>query len=174
MPKNNSSDATYKYLSLWDPINSKITPPIQVASCFMQLGDKILLLQRAKKDEQFMLWGIPAGKLQNGEIPTKGLAREILEETDILLDPESFILLGTALSRTSCDGLYGLYIYYVRLHEEPKIKITEHEHSAYKWVTIPEFESFKLLTAQFEAYKFVREKLNKISELDGHQNAKQF
>ena len=149
---------SYKYLSDWD---SQIIPPIQVVSCFVQYQDRILVLQRAKKDEQHLLWGIPGGKLEKDEEPTQGLAREIYEETQIKIDPNFFQLLGKALSKTHCDGVYGLFVYHTVLPFMPDITLTLDEHYTYKWVTIPEFESMKLLTAQYEAYQFTREKLKR-------------
>lgn len=153
---------SYHYLSPWNPQADSFVPPVQVVSCFIQCGDKFLILQRAKQDEQYMLWGIPGGKLEKNEVPEEGLSREIFEETCTTIKPSMFKLLGTAISKTSCDGLYGLYVYYVALNEKPVITITAHEHHAYKWVTLPEFESTPLLTAQFEAYRLVKESLTKI------------
>ena len=149
---------TYQFLSAWEP---HVIPPIQVVSCFVQYQDRILVLQRAKKDEQHKLWGIPGGKLENNEDPVKGLVREIYEETQVKLYPDSFALLGKALSKTHCDGVYGLFIYHTKLPFLPDVILNSHEHYACKWVTISEFESMNLLTAQFEAYRFTKEKLKR-------------
>lgn len=155
--------SAYQYLSHW---NSHFIPPIQVVSCFVQYEDKILILQRAKKDQQHLLWGIPGGKLEENEDPIQGLVREIAEETTIQLDPDSFQLLGKTLSKTSCDGVYGLFVYHTRISSLPSITLKLDEHYTYKWVTIPEFEAMNLLTAQFEAYQFTKERLKQ--QLEEH------
>lgn len=150
----------YKYLSPWDPANNNInTPTIQVVTCFLQKGNKILVLQRAKKDIQHNLWGIPGGKLDEGENPIRGLSREIEEETGTRLDPQMFRLLGTACSNTPCDGKYGLYLFHALVPAHFSVRINPSEHYSFLWVSLAQFESLELLTAQREAYLFVKEQL---------------
>ena len=150
---------TFRHLSPWDPINPKsINPSKQVVTCFIQNADQILILQRARNDEQHGLWGIPGGKLDHDELPVPGLLREIKEETNLDIIPSNLKLLGTALSHTSCDGYYGLYLFHTIL-SDAKIEINHSEHHAYKWVTLKEFELMPLLTAQGEAYEYVKKNL---------------
>ena len=154
---------TFQFLSAWDPVEQNaIVPSKQVVTCFIQKGDKILVLQRARKDEQHGLWGIPGGKLDNDELPVPGLLRELREETDLNISPSSLKLLGTALSHTSCDGLYGLYLFHCTIPRYTEIKINTSEHYDSKWVTLDKFESMDLLTAQGEAYELVKRDLKRI------------
>ncbi|MBX9744385.1 MAG: NUDIX hydrolase [Chlamydiales bacterium] len=151
---------SYRYLSTWNP-NEKVNvlPKIQVTTAFLQQGDRILVLQRAKKDSQHKLWGIPGGKIEKHETPLEGLVREVNEETGLKIATEAFHLLGSALCHTPCDGTYGLYIFHAIIPDNCHIQINPEEHYAYQWVSIEEFESLNLLTAQREAYLFVKEKL---------------
>lgn len=158
-----SSD--YQYLTPWDPFDKQTqAPTIQVVTCFLQRRDKILALQRARKDIQHNLWGIPGGKLDKGEKPIPGLAREIEEETGSKLDLKAFQLLGTARSKTECDGEYGLYLYHAPVPENFSVTINLIEHHAYRWVTLSEFESMELLTAQGEAFRLVKGQLQTLLE----------
>jgi 8-oxo-dGTP diphosphatase len=155
-----ASQKTYKYLSTWDPLNSEaVIPPIQVVTCFLQKQDKFLVLQRARKDQQHKLWGIPGGKLNKDELPLAGLVRECYEELKVSFLPEIFQLLGTALSNTPSDGQYGLYLYYASIANNLDIHINPTEHYTFRWVTIDEFQELSLLTAQREAFLLVKEKL---------------
>ena len=155
----------YQYLSLWEnPSNKSISPSTIVVSCFLQLEDKVLVLQRAKKDIQHKLWGIPGGKLENDEPPILGLIRELSEETTIELLPYTFQLLGTARCCTQCDGEYGLYVYHAKITKNHPIQLNDKEHYAYKWVTIEEFQKLNLLTAQGDAFYFVKNELIKIMQ----------
>lgn len=160
MTLNCSQLDTYRYISLWNP-NDKGTesPKIQVVTSFLQRDNRILVLQRARKDLQYKLWGIPGGKLDQGESPFSGLMREIYEETKIEIKLQDSQLLGTALSRTPCDGQYGLYIYHSKVAEDSKIIINPTEHYKFRWVTLEEFQSLDLLTAQREAFLLVKDKL---------------
>lgn len=147
----------YKYLSSWDPSDKNaVCPSVQVVTCFLQKKDKFLVLQRARKDLQHNLWGIPGGKLDEGETPLVGLVREIKEETGVMVTPESFLLMGTARSKTPCDGEYGLYLYHAVVPEDTSICINRSEHHSFLWVSPEEFETLSLLTAQREAYLSVR------------------
>lgn len=152
------STNSYKYLSYWNPTDPP-APSTQVVTCFLQKENKILALQRARKDAQHTLWGIPGGKLDKKETPLAGLVRELEEETGVSFKETNFSLLATAKSITPSDGQYGLYLYYGLMSENKEIKINHSEHYAFRWVTLSEFESLKLLTAQGEAFKLVRAKL---------------
>lgn len=149
---------TFQYLEPWNPLNSLEDHPIKkVVTCFIQEEEKILVLQRARKDCQHKLWGIPGGKLDNEELPVPGLLRELEEETGLLISPSSLSLLGTTISHTACDGKYGLYMFHTRLHSKlTSIRINLNEHYRYKWVSLEDFETLDLLTAQREAYEWVK------------------
>lgn len=147
----------FRYLKAWDPVKD-IAPTKKVVTAFLQSGEKFLVLQRARKDAQHTLWGIPGGKLDPGELPEEGLIREIQEETQIN-DQLAFQLLGTALSCTPSDGEYALYLFHSFLPKHPSVIINSQEHSSFKWVTLAQFEELELLTAQREAFELVKDKL---------------
>jgi 8-oxo-dGTP diphosphatase len=132
-----------------------------VVTCFMNSSGRVLVLQRGRKDEQFGLWGIPGGKLDEGETPRESLSREIFEETGIITPQDSFVFLDKALSENSCDGAYVLYLYYLDLPNHPSVLINTNEHLSYKWVTLDKFESLDLLISQGLAYRFVRDQVRK-------------
>jgi len=151
---------TYRYLSKWDPSDiDAVIPPIQVVTCIFQCEDKFLVLQRARKDLQHNLWGIPGGKLDQNEEPIYGLIRESYEELGVRFSKEMFQLLGTAISRTPSDGQYGLYVYHAVVPSDLNIEINYAEHYAFRWVTVQEFLSLDLLTAQREAFMLVQDKV---------------
>ena len=155
--------SSFKYLSAWNPLDKEAkTPPKIVVTCFIQYQNKILVLQRARKDIQYKLWGIPGGKLLLRESPIKGLLRELKEELGISFTSHDIQLLGTAKSNTLCDGEYGLYLFYLPLLSPVEIHINLQEHFAYKWVTLEEFCSLKLLSAQGEAFRIVEKQLTKL------------
>ena len=159
-----------KHLSPW-PISikpSKLSPNKLVVTCFLQKGDKILALRRARKDAQYQLWGIPGGKLESHESPLKGLKREIYEETGAILSESDFIFLGAALSKTSTDGEYGLHLYHAEFPDNATLPlINKNEHSSYQWVTLDSFRNLPLLHAQKEAFQLVENKLLNIIKIRG-------
>lgn len=155
---------SHRYLSPWNPyLEPHKTPDLQVVTIFLQRGDKFLVLQRAKKDAQYGLWGIPGGKLDQGERPLDGLLREIAEETTIVLSRQSCHLLGTTISQTTSDGRYGLYLYHAMAPQQLNIQISQAEHHEYRWVTLEEFQMLDLLFAQREAFHLVEHNLKKVA-----------
>jgi 8-oxo-dGTP diphosphatase len=161
-----SSKQHFKFLSHWDPSeDGSLIPEVQVVSCFLQRDEEVLVLQRAKKDLQHNLWGIPGGKLDKGETPLLGLVRELQEETGWQVDPQSFSLLGTALSFTPSDGQYGLYVYHAYAPAHIDIQINEQEHHCFQWVSLEGFQQLNLLTAQREAFQLVQTNLEKLLNL---------
>jgi 8-oxo-dGTP diphosphatase len=152
-----------KFLSPWD-LKQKVCKALakQVVTLFLRKGERFLVLQRAKKDAQYGLWGIPGGKLDKGEHPTTGLIRELKEETGIVISDTECTLLDTAISHTSCDGKYGLHLYHAHAPLTIEVNINPEEHLAHRWVTLEEFERLELLFAQREAFHLVKELLTTV------------
>ena len=128
----------------------------QVVTCFIQRGDRVLMLQRGRKDAQYKLWGIPGGKREGDETLLEALCRELKEEIGVAFTEEQVIYLASAISKTSTDGIYGLHLYHAKFPDglsEPKIDLAE--HLAYQWVTLKEFKQVQLLHAQKEAFIYV-------------------
>lgn len=146
---------TSKFLSKWD---NSYKPPHSVVTCFLQTENKFLVLQRAREDVQYGLWGIPGGKLQDGEEPYIGMARELYEETGLCLSTNKLTLMDIAISHTDCDGEYGLYLFYATT-ESQAIQLSSSEHLAFKWVPLDEFVKLPLLHAQLDAFKWVADEL---------------
>ena len=59
-------------------VDSNVKIDFQVVTCFMEYKGKVLVLQRGRRDDQFGLWGIPSGKLDDQETPRDALSREHL------------------------------------------------------------------------------------------------
>lgn len=113
-------------------------------------GNKYLVLKRSSSKKIYPgYWDSSGGKLEHGEEPEKGLAREVFEETGlkIKVGKPLFVYLET-----------NQYPAYVVLFDceviSGEIKLSP-EHSAYKWATKKELKELEL-----EPYlkKFLEEK----------------
>jgi len=144
---NQLSYRDFRFLSPWDPFDSSVTPTKIVVTCFLQTGNKILIVKRGRKDAQYGLWGIPGGKLEGNETPEAGLIRELQEELGGVPFSDHFQLLDTAMSQTPTDGQYGLYLYHSKVPESFDVSINPDEHLDYRWVDLDTFQSMDLLTA---------------------------
>jgi len=60
-----------------------------VAGVLLDSTGRVLLAQRPPGKHLAGMWEFPGGKLESGESPSAGLARELREELDIQIDPVS-------------------------------------------------------------------------------------
>ena len=132
-----------------------------VVTCFINYNGKFLVLQRARQDKQFGLWGVPGGKVDEEETPRASLSREIFEETGLSISQDAFVFLDKKLSENLCDGTYILYLYYIEISQEPSVQINKKEHLSYKWINLDAFESLDLLISQGLAYRSIRDQIIK-------------
>ncbi len=73
-------------------------------------GDRVLLVRRAR--EPFKgYWDIPGGFLEAGEHPQDGVAREVVEETGLVVKPVE--ILGIFMDKYGKEGEDTLNIHYV-------------------------------------------------------------
>lgn len=134
-------------------------PDYSVVTCFIEYNERVLILKRAKQDSQYGLWGVPGGKLEKGEAPIAGLCRELKEELSFEINPNEIISLASTPMQNKCDGHYLLYLYCVKLHRAPVIKLNSIEHSECAWVSISKFKDYPLLFCQGAAFDLIKDKL---------------
>ncbi|TXS89219.1 NUDIX domain-containing protein [Parahaliea aestuarii] len=65
-----------------------------VVTCFIASGKRLLWIRRALPPKAG-LWAIPGGYLEGGETLAEGAARELREETGVLIDPQRLQLYMT-------------------------------------------------------------------------------
>lgn len=68
--------------------------PMVVVTCFVASGQRLLWMRRALPPKAGY-WAIPGGFLENGETLAEGAARELREETGVVLPPERMQLYMT-------------------------------------------------------------------------------
>ncbi|MGZ3634141.1 MAG: NUDIX domain-containing protein [Parachlamydiaceae bacterium] len=124
------------------------SPQVQVAGCYLEIDNKLLLLQRAKENLQPGKWGVPAGKLEKDESPLNAAKRELFEETGI--ENVSQIQQVSALYIRKPGLDYTFYQFKVDLNLVPEVRLS-HEHQNYQWATINDMENIALMEGAKEA-----------------------
>lgn len=62
-------------------------PVLHIVAAILRRGDEILLVRQAAPGET-PFWSVPSGQVEDGELVTEALERELLEETGLqLVDP---------------------------------------------------------------------------------------
>jgi 8-oxo-dGTP pyrophosphatase MutT (NUDIX family) len=107
---------------------------LTVARALVESADgRVLVVRRAAWDTQPGLWELPGGKVDRGERVQRGLARELEEETGLML---------AGARRISCRELISPRGRRIREHVYLVSAIgavtLSDEHDAYAWVESPE------------------------------------
>lgn len=108
-------------------------PIFEVVSCFCEYNGEILLLKRQSHKPQGNTWGVPAGKIENGERPLEAITREIQEECGIARDKNTITFFKTIYVKYSdVDFIY--HIFHTSFESRPGIQLAQSEHLEYIWV----------------------------------------
>ena len=111
---------------------SDFNPKFVVTGGFLEHDGEFILLERHPDKPQPGTWGIPGGKVDEGETLAEGLIREVWEETGITLLPEQ---MGDAIATYVQFPEYDFAYHMFRIHlpARPTITIDPTAHTQYTW-----------------------------------------
>lgn len=109
----------------------------RTVGCFVEQGEKFLLLHRVSTKPQGNTWGLPAGKPERGESDAAAMRRELYEETGIMCREQDLALLGIYHFQFP-DFDLTFPTFKLDLIESHTIQINGSEHQAYEWLTAQE------------------------------------
>jgi 8-oxo-dGTP pyrophosphatase MutT (NUDIX family) len=127
---------------------------IEAAGCYCEYEDKILFLKRHPDKPQGNTWTIPGGKLDPGETPHQGAAREVFEETGIFINPDELEAIDSMYVRSAHN--YIFHRFRKRFATLPIINLGLAEHTQARWVTISEALALPLIGGGREALESYR------------------
>ena len=133
------------------PKNNKM----RVAGCIMEYNNKFLILYRKPNKPNGDTWGLPAGKVDNGETDEQAIVREIYEETGYKANLDELELLGEFRFNFP-DYIVDFPTFRIKLKQQFNVAHKPDEHEDYKWVTKEECNALPNLIYGF------RELLEKI------------
>jgi len=126
-----------------------------VSGCFCVYSDTILLLKRHPNSPQGMTWGIPAGKLEQGESPLEAVIRELHEEVGLRVLTQDLQPVGSLYARLpSID--YTFHMFCTHFTEKPLLQINDSEHLDFGWFTFDEATKLPLILGAKEAFIYYR------------------
>lgn len=132
----------------------EFTPQVQVAACYLEINNQILLLQRAQGKLEEGRWGVPAGKLEPHETPENAAKRELFEETGITIkDEQMYHLNPFYIRKPKLDYIY--HSFKIFLDQTPKVFLSS-EHQSYKWMEFNAMEKIALMDGAREVLKHYR------------------
>ena len=131
------------------------TPHVEVAGCYIEVENKLLLLEYASTGTKSGKWGVPAGKVEKDETPLNAARRELFEETAISLGCQSQIHYVNSMYIRKPDVDYIFHLFKVQLDQMPDVHLS-HEHQSYRWATSQDIEEMPLVDAGKEALQYYR------------------
>jgi|SRR3989344_2099051 len=106
----------------------------EVVGCFVEYNGEIILLHRQDHKPEGNTWGVPAGKVNEGEKILETAVREIQEETGFALSSNQLSYFGKVYVKYSnYDFVY--HIYHTKLNQRNKVTINYKEHKNFKWIS---------------------------------------
>lgn len=137
-------------IKIFENMPDDFSAQVEVAAIYVNVNDKILLLQLSDQKMEKGLWGVPAGKLESHEEPLQAAKRELFEETGLRIDPiDRFHALGALyIRKPELDYVYHLFG--VQLDTMPALALSA-EHRSHAWVSREEAKTFPLVNGAKQA-----------------------
>lgn len=119
---------------IFHTIPDAFNPRFEIVSCYVEHDGKILLLHRHDHKSQGGKWGLPAGKMEAGETKIEAMARELREETGLILETRQAVYLGRVFVRyPDHDFVYHMFQY--PLSGSTPVRINDQEHKDHQWIS---------------------------------------
>ncbi len=112
----------------------KFEPLFEVAACFCEYKNKILLLHRQDDLKEGNTWCLPSGKIEKGELPIEAVAREVWEETGFEFKPYELDYFTKVYVRYP-EKDFVHHMFYKEMEKKTHVKLEPKEHKSYTWKT---------------------------------------
>lgn len=106
-------------------------------------ADRVALVREHRDDWGGDFWNLPSGALEAGERPERGAARELAEETGLVVDARQLRLVST--SSTTSGKSQALAWNFTVAVEEPEIAVADPDGLILEARWFPRLEAIRLL-----------------------------
>jgi ADP-ribose pyrophosphatase YjhB (NUDIX family) len=101
-----------------------------------------------KRNNPPLVWFLPGGKSRHGENLKAAIAREVFEETGLVM--EHFFAVDTWQQKNlEGEGIWTISVTYLCRTFTREVVLSA-EHSAFAWVPIAEFDGFQRCVGEFD------------------------
>lgn len=136
---------------IFNDLPEDFIPKIEVAACFLKVGDEFLFLHRTANVSEPNKWGIPGGKVQKGESAEEAVIREIQEETGFQMEAAHLNFLGKVYIRQflpAIDFTYSMFEY--QIEEKFEVSLNFQEHRGFTWMSLRDSLNYPLIQGEHE------------------------
>lgn len=120
---------------------------MRIVGCFLEYDSKFVILLRHSHKPNGDTWGLPAGKVEQGEDDKTALLRELEEETGYIADGSELENLGDF--NFGQDNEYVFAAYRIKLTKPHELILEDAAHADSKWVTAAECHALQNLIPDF-------------------------
>lgn len=131
---------------------------MDVAAAYCEHKERFLILKRHPGRPQGNLWGLPAGKLEPGELPIHCAIRELYEEAGVKLTEKDLTPLGRLYVKHP-DWDFIFHIFYTHFDKEPQVILGLAEHLEARWLSFDEAIGLPLISGGHDALLYARKKI---------------
>ncbi len=131
---------------------------MDVAATYCEFQNQFLILKRHPDRPQGNLWGLPAGKLESGELPVHGAVRELYEETGLKLNANELTSLGHLYVKHP-DWDFIFHLFYKNFDHRPELILALEERLEARWINFEEALELPLISGGHESLQFAYEKI---------------
>jgi 8-oxo-dGTP diphosphatase len=129
--------------------------PIPGVAALTLSGREVLLVERGKAPARG-LWGLPGGAVEVGETLEEAVAREVLEETSVVVKPVEFLTIFNSINRDDEDKIRTHFILFEYLCEYISGDVVAGDDAPdARWVSIDDLDSANLM-------KFTKDFIEKV------------
>lgn len=136
-------------------------PHVEVVAAYVEVKGKLLFLQRNGSESGY--WGVPAGKVEQGEGLSDAMSRELHEETAIkLLNKDHLKYVGKLFIRKpEIDYVY--HMYHLSCDEQLDVRLNN-EHKSYGWFHRKDIDQLPLMLGAREVLDYFVSNFKKDSQ----------
>ena len=114
---------------------------MRVVGCFLEYDNKFVLVHRLPHKVDGDTWGLPSGKIKQGESDIDAMKRELFEETGYQADDAELQLLSIDDFVSPRGDSITYVTYHAKLGAPHEMVLEESAHSEYRWVSIKEADA---------------------------------
>ncbi len=119
---------------------------VEIATLYIEDGNRLLFLHRQENKSQGNLWGIPGGKIEKNETPLQAVIREIKEETGYDFSNQPIQFLKTVYIEYNEKDHFVYHMFRVKMPFDPgAVKINFKEHKGFTWLTVDDALKLNLI-----------------------------
>lgn len=139
--------------TIYDTLTKDFVEQVKVSAVYVECDGEYLYMRKTMPDTVKGKWGVPGGKVEEGEDITAAAVRELKEEAGIEVCEHALKYLKPLYIKTSYAS-FGFYIFVLTLKEKPEVTLSD-EHDEYGWYTSDKVKALPHMSGGIDPFQHV-------------------